>query len=491
MTVSDEPLKGLASGPGEDSALDSGTETDAGYLEKLGYTQELDRALGGFSSFAVQFSSIAIGTAMYTTVVVGLGFFGPASFWSYAIGGLLQVFVVGWAVAELVSAYPLSGGVYQIVNRVARKPLLAWQTGWWLVVAHTVSVTAIAVSLVPFLADWFGDDHVTAGQTTLWAIGLIVLVTLVNLAGVRIVALTNNIGVGAELVGLVLIVGALLLVKHDTQPLSVLTDSGGTADGGWLKPFMFAMILPAYLISSFDATGNAAEETKNAARVAPRATFIANISAYVAGLVFLFLLLRAIPSVNGVMASSVPAKYILTSAVGSTVTNIFEALAVVALIATMVVLQLTGIRVLWSQSRDGQMPAAGWVRKVSLRRVPVNATLVVLLMSLGFALWSSLLSVLAAMVALSWAMAYGVVVLVGFPAIVRKSLPQHPFSAGRLAPAVFGLAIVWSVILCALLVWGDPKHVGWGAVGMVAVGFVLYFLIPSERRGKIPGLTSR
>jgi hypothetical protein len=51
---------------------------------------------------------------MFTTLVVGIMFFGSASFWSWVIGGTLQVFAVGLAVAELVSAYPLAGGVYQI-----------------------------------------------------------------------------------------------------------------------------------------------------------------------------------------------------------------------------------------------------------------------------------------------------------------------------------------------------------------------------------------
>src|SRR5712675_730057 len=101
-----------------DSKLDSRGLTDAQYLARLGYKQELRRALGLFSSFGVQFSSIATISALFTTLVVGLAFFGPASFWSWIIGGSLQVFAVGIAVAELVSAYPLAGGVYQINSRI-------------------------------------------------------------------------------------------------------------------------------------------------------------------------------------------------------------------------------------------------------------------------------------------------------------------------------------------------------------------------------------
>ena len=474
----------------DDTTLDSGALSDTDYLAKLGYKQELNRALGLFSSFGVQFSSIAVGSAMYTTVIVGLGFFGPASFWSYLVGGILQVFFVGWAVAELVSAYPLSGGTYQIVNRITKKPFLGWQGGWWLVIAHTVSITALAVSIVPFITAWFGVEELTTTTTTLWAVGLIVIATLINLAGVKVAAAANNVGVAAEIGGLVLIVGALLLVKHDTQPLSVLSDSAGTAEDGWFKPFLFAMILPAYLISSFDATGNAAEETKDAARNAPLGTFIANLGAYFAGLALIFLMFRAIPNVGDVMGSGTPAKDILESAVGSTVTSIFEALAIVALVATMAILQLTGVRVLWSQARDGQMPAAHWMRKVNARQIPVNATIFVALLAIGFALWSSLLSVLAAIVAMAWALAYGLVVIVGAWAVLNKKLPARPFSTGALAPLIFGVSVIWSVILCVLLVWGDPKHVGVGMAVAVGAGVVLYFLIPAERRGKVPGVTA-
>jgi amino acid transporter len=484
-----KPPPGAASGTGTPEPIwDPGLDEDIDLLQKLGYKQELNRALGLFSSFGVQFSSIAIASAMFTTMIVGFGFFGPASFWSYVVGGAAQVFLVGVAVGELVSAYPLSGGVYQIINRITKLPWLAWQSGWWLVIAHTVATAAVGVSLVPYIAEWFGLGSLSGFETSLVALALVIFVTLVNVAGVKAAALLNNMGVIAEIAGAVLFIGALLLVKHDTQPLSILNDTAGTTSGGWLKPFLFAMILPAYLISSFDATGNAAEETKNAAKIAPLGTFIANTSAYFVGVVFMFLTVLAIPNVGDVMVSGTPVKDILDSAVGSTVTNIFEAIAIVALIATMAMLQLTGVRVVWSQARDGQLPGAEWLRKVSRNRIPLNATIVCTVLSTIFVFWSSALSVLAAMTALAWALAYGVVVTAGLNAVVRKALPEHPWRLGALSIPVFLGAVIWSAILCVLLVWSDPKHVGLGMLGVIAVGAVLYLMVPASRRGKISGI---
>jgi amino acid transporter len=392
---------------------------------------------------------------------------------------------VGLAVAELVSAYPLAGGVYQITGRITGKPWLAWQTGWWLLIAHTVAVTTVAVSIAPFIAGWFGITISTPGQTLPWALGLIVLGTVINIAGVKVAAVLNNLGVIAEIVCVVGIIGALLFFKHPTQPLGFLSDSGGTATNGhWFLPFLFAMILPAYAISSFDATGNASEETKDAAKKAPLASVLANISSYVVGIVMLGLLMLAIQDVPAIMHSALPVKDILDTAVGSGFANTIEAIAILALFAALVMLQLTGIRVLWSQARDGQIPAASWMRKVSAQRIPINATLTIFALSVLFALWSSLLSVLAAMTALAWALAYGVVVTVGIYALLRDKLPARPWKYGRLSPLIFVLAIAWSVLLCALLVWSDPTHVGLGMLLVIAAGAAIYMTIPKSRRGK-------
>ena len=42
--------------------------------------------------------------------------------------------------------------------------------------------------------------------------------------------------------------------------------------------------------------------------------------------------------------------------------------------------------------------------------------------------------------------------------------------------------MIWSVVLCVGLVLSDPVHVGLGFLGVIAVGFVLYFSIPASRR---------
>jgi len=484
-----------------DSKLDSRGLTDTQYLARLGYRQELNRAIGLFSSFGVQFSSIATISAMYTTLVVGLAFFGPASFWSWIIGGSLQVFAVGIAVAELVSAYPLAGGVYQIncrilsqsPNRVLSSPWIGWQSGWWIVVAHTVAVAAVAWSMVPFVASWLGVTGLSNAETLWWALAICVLCTLINLTSVRLSALTNNLGVLAELAAGVLVVIALLVIHHPTQPLSILTNSGGTVQHGqWVRPFLFALLLPLFIISSFDSTGNAAEETHDASRKAPLGVVLANGGSLLFGLVFMILVYVAIPDLKSVMGSATPIHEILVSAIGIQLTDVFQAIAIVSLLANLVMVQLTGARVLWSQARDNQMPGARFLSKVSRQRVPVNATLLifagVVVMLIVAAQSATALAVLIALASLAWALAYGLVVSTGLYALVTNKLPKRAFSCGRLSLPIFVTAVLWSALIIVIVIWQNPRQVGGGMIGAIAVGAILYALVPRRARaaGQVP-----
>src|SRR3984893_17307015 len=99
-----------------DASLDAIHTGDRAYLHQLGYRQELRRVLGFFSSFAVQWTCIAICGGLALSMGAGIVQVGPVFLWAWLLGGGLQM-VVGLSVAEGVSAYPLAGGSYQIINR--------------------------------------------------------------------------------------------------------------------------------------------------------------------------------------------------------------------------------------------------------------------------------------------------------------------------------------------------------------------------------------
>jgi len=60
-------------------------------LARFGYKQELRRALGVYSSFAVAFSYISPSTGIFTLYFLGLGLAGPSFFWSWPIVVVLSL----------------------------------------------------------------------------------------------------------------------------------------------------------------------------------------------------------------------------------------------------------------------------------------------------------------------------------------------------------------------------------------------------------------
>jgi amino acid transporter len=463
-----------------DARLDSSVD-DETYLGQLGYKQELTRALGGFGSFAIQFSLIGISIGLFLLFGFGLSTAGPWFIVVFIIGGAFQM-LVGLSVAELISAYPLAGGAYQIINRITSRAL-AWQVGWWLAIGLLLAVSAEAVGIAIYIGPWLGMATPDFTQTTIIAAVVIALITAINIVGIRFASVINNIGVLAELFGLSTVI-VLLLFHGLNQSPSFLFDHGGTDANGLVVPFLTVLLMPVFIIGSFDSTGHVGEETKDAATTAPRGVLIANFGSYIYAIIAIAILLLAIPDLGAAMKSSAPITYIVTQNLGETIANVLIAVVVVSFIVNMQILELTAGRIFWAQARDGQAPAAVWLRKVGSSATPTNATVVAGILAFAFTLYSSALAVLAAASALGQIGSYAVTMAAGILGKRRGTLPKRPWNYGRWTPIIDWVAVIWAFFASAIIVWQNPSQVGPGALGIVVAGLLIYYLgIPSSRRG--------
>ena len=95
---------------------------DTEQLAKFGYSQDLRRSLGFFSTFAIAFSFISATNGFYALFYYGLDVGGPAGLiWQWPIIVFGQ-FMVALVFAEAASHYPLAGGVYQWAKRFPPVP---------------------------------------------------------------------------------------------------------------------------------------------------------------------------------------------------------------------------------------------------------------------------------------------------------------------------------------------------------------------------------
>src|ERR671922_1054716 len=167
---------------------------DEADLARFGYTQELKRTLGVFSSFAVAFSYISPSTGIFTLFFLGLTTIGGVFFWSWPIVALGQ-FIIALTFAELSSHYPVAGSVFQWTKYLSGKTY-SWFAGWIYLFAGILTVTAVCVTLplalIPAfnLMGWGISDSLH--DQRIFAIVTLAVITVMNIFGVRLVALVNN-----------------------------------------------------------------------------------------------------------------------------------------------------------------------------------------------------------------------------------------------------------------------------------------------------------
>src|SRR5689334_3450770 len=279
---------------------------DEDRLHQLGYAQELNRTMSGFSNFAVSFTIISILSGCLTLYGFGMNTGGPALIvWGWPFVGLMTL-IVGLAMAEVCSSFPTAGGLYYWAAKLAPSNGAAWSwfTGWFNFLGQ-VAVTAgidfgAAFFINAFLDLQFG--YAATPPHTILIFGIVlVLHGLLNTFGVKLVALLNDISVWWHIVGVVVIVGALVILPSEHQSASFVF-THFVNNTGWSSAFyvgLLGLLLAQYTFTGYDASAHMTEETHDAARSGPRGIVMSIVVSLIAGWVLLVGITFAIRDYDG------------------------------------------------------------------------------------------------------------------------------------------------------------------------------------------------
>src|SRR5919108_466243 len=332
-------------------------------LARFGYKQELKRTLGVFSSFAVAFSYISPSTGIFALFALGLTTIGGVFIWSWPIVAIGQLIVaLGWA--ELSSHYPVAGSVFQWTKYLAGKTY-SWFAGWIYLFAGILTVASVCatlpVALIPAFNNmgWnLANDH----SNQRWiAIITLVAITVMNIFGVRLVALVNNTGVLFEILGMVVFAFVVALF-HPHQSAGVIFHTGGTSLT--TGTFLIAMFMSLYVIYGFDTASTLAEETKSPRTEAPKAVIASVIGAFVIGAVFLYACLLAIPNLPDAIKNAWGPANIIDANFGNGFSTVFLLVVSAAIFVCCLSIQTSTIRLCFGMSRDDRLPISTLLAKV-------------------------------------------------------------------------------------------------------------------------------
>lgn len=474
-------------------------EADIADLARHGYRQRLNRSLGSFSSFAAGFSYISILTGMFQLFGFGYGFGGPLMFWTWLVVFAGQ-FAVAMVFAELSSRYPIAGSVYQWSRQISSRTV-SWLAGWMMMIGSIVTVAAVAIALeiaLPPIWSGFEVFSNTSQNAVFLGCCLIVVTTVINVLGVKVMSKINNVGVAAELIGVAVII--VLLLAHLKRSPAVVLSAQGAGPGvpgwttlGWLAPLLLASVMAAYVMFGFDTAGSLAEETKNPRRTTPLAILRALGAAGGAGAVLLILALMATRSLkmSDLAAGGLP--YVLSSALGSTLSKILLADVALAICVCCLAIQTAAIRLAFSMARDHALPFGERLSHVSeTRHAPAAPAIVsgviaiaILVVDIGNAqIFLTVTSVSIVIVYIAYLLVTAPLFLKrlrGWPSGDKTGLFTMPRPVGLL---VNGLAVLYGLLMGVNLIWPraavyGPSLYEWGGVfviaGVAIIGLAYYF----------------
>ena len=358
---------------------------DEALLHKLGYAQELYRAMGGFGNFAISFTIISILAGCLTSYFIAFNNGGPVAVtWGWLLVGGFCI-IVALAMAEIASSMPTAGGLYYWASKLG-SPGWGWFTGWFNLIGQ-ISVTAAidygAATFCSALLNLWFDMSLSKENVFIVFTVIILLHLAINLAGLNVLNLLNTISAWWHMAGVLVIVLILIVIPDNHQSASfVFTETinnSGFSGRGFSNPifwfvFGIGLLMAQYTITGFDASAHLSEETKGAARGAALGIVMSVVVSVVFGFILLVAVTFAVPDVEGTLtAGAFAVPYIWETATSDSWAEFMLVIACVAQLFCGAASVTSASRMLFAFSRDGAVPGHRTWRRLSLGRTPAFA----------------------------------------------------------------------------------------------------------------------
>jgi amino acid transporter len=483
-------------------------ESDAAQLQALGYTSKFDRTMTLWENFSLGFTYLSPVVGVYSVFALGLTSGGPPMFWNYILVGLGQLLVC-LIFGEIVSQFPISGGIYPWGRRLVGKGW-AWMAGWVYLWALCTTIAAVAVGGAPFLSDCLRLGASRPVETGL-GVCMICATTLLNVSGTRLLARVAMVGFVCEIVGAI-VVGSYLLLFSRHQDFHILFQTFHvTSAGSYLPAFLASAVAPIFLYYGFEACGDVAEETPSPSTTVPKAMRITLYIGGAAAILICLALLLAVPdmraAVSGIDVD--PVVTALQTAVGRNGVRMIIAVILISFFSCLVSLQASTSRLLFSFARDRMIPGSAYLSKLSPRtHVPVAALIVagfipVVIVVIGLFLENAVRTIIVFGSAGIY-VAFQMIVLGALIARARGWRPSGPFRLNAWAWPINIAAFAYGIAAIADMFWprtpSESWYLNYGMIftcAIVIASGIAYMVIASpHQRGDAPAgdahlLTSR
>jgi amino acid transporter len=484
------------------SDIKQALDHDAAELKKMGYEQELNRHMGGFSNFAISFSIICILAGGISAFPLALGGAGGASVGiGWLVGGVFAA-IVALAMAQISSSYPTAGGLYHWGSILGGKGF-GWCTAWFNLLGLIFVVASVNFGVYDFFfkglsAPILGIDVSGYGYTQ-QIIAIAIITGIQALLIHRFPKFTTKITdfSGYLIFAIAVVLTLSLLAYHqgdlDFGRLFTFTNYTGTEGSLWPKsegvifPFLLGLILAIYTITGFDASAHTSEETRDAAKTVPKGIISSVIYSAIFGYIMICTFVLVLPDV----ATGVKQSFGYFDALLSTLPPILKTVLGLGIFLANFLCGLACLtstsRMMYAFARDGGLPASKLLSTVDpTLKTPAAATWVSAFLAFAATLYAEYYLVLSVACAVFLYISYVMPIAAGIFAEGKTWKHKGPFDLGGMSKLIATLAVIGGGILVFIGIQPPNEKVLYLAVGMLIAMALFWFVLGERNRFKGP-----
>lgn len=337
---------------------------------------ELKRHMGLFST-TMYGVGIILGAGIYVLVGSAAETAGNSVWLSFLMGSAVAV-LSGLSYAELGSIYPKSAAELVFVKNAFKNRFLGSTVGWLTVFVSIISAATVALGFGGYFTEFVSLPIIVS------AILLVGILSVINFLGIRESSWMNIVFTLVEVAGLVIIIylgfssGQANSINYFDMPFG-------------LHGVFLGFVLIFFAFIGFEDMVNIAEETISPQRIIPKAILF---SILITGIIYILVSISAVRIMNwNELGQSVaPLADAAGKVLGLNGKVLLSALALFATTNTVLIILLSGSRMLYGMSSHGSLPQI--FRKLHPKtKTPWFSVLIMMLASIVFILVGNIVTV--------------------------------------------------------------------------------------------------
>jgi basic amino acid/polyamine antiporter, APA family len=305
-------------------------------------------------------------TMIVIGLVIGMGIFrtatdsaqaaiNPTIYFSAWIAGGLIALCGALTYAEIGSRMPVTGGYYKIFAECYH-PSIAFAINCIILISSAASLSGVALIGSEYISQIIFQEPPGDLIKSLIAMAAIIVFYVVNLAGLRMSAKTQNVLMLVKISMIVVLILALFTSKETAPVVTAgLKESHSLID--YIRSFGVALVAVSFTYGGYQSSINFGEEVANPRTTVPRGIFIGIIAIIVLYLMVQISYVRIIGFEELKVTKGIAA-VVAEKMYGPTGKYIFSILLFMAVLAYVNVLMLSNPRVMYAMSKDRILPAA-------------------------------------------------------------------------------------------------------------------------------------